>query len=242
MGISRCNTPGQYTMPDETPNEAKVIFPPNEIKEIVYKTAWYTLNKGSDFEKMLREKEANNYRFSFLNPNDPYYSFYQKIKGELLIGQNQTILNENPIKTEVKGVHKSNLPTLTKSKLSRVDFDYSLLDSIVEVSRAANKSNPYYDFYLQSCLQRSSFTATYEKLLLKALDLRHSSEAQNNYKAIPCEGWIYPKILDYVDFHNVSKEDFVMPKTKLDFIMMSAKDRELYYNNARSDQFLPPEA
>lgn len=44
---------------------------------IVDKTAAFVARNGVDFENKIREKEAANPRFSFLNATDPYNAYYQ---------------------------------------------------------------------------------------------------------------------------------------------------------------------
>lgn len=44
---------------------------------IVDKTAAFVARNGVDFENKIREKEASNARFSFLNGTDPYNAYYQ---------------------------------------------------------------------------------------------------------------------------------------------------------------------
>jgi splicing factor 3A subunit 1 len=55
-----------------------VIYPPPDIRVIVDKTATFVASRGGlDLEDKVREKERNNPKFSFLNPGDPYYPYYQ---------------------------------------------------------------------------------------------------------------------------------------------------------------------
>jgi len=58
-----------------------IIYPPPEIRNIIDKTASFVARNTVQFENLIREKEKFNPKFSFLNPNDPYFSYYQfKIK------------------------------------------------------------------------------------------------------------------------------------------------------------------
>jgi len=51
------------------------------IIDIIDKTASFVARNTVQFENLIKEKEKYNPKFSFLNPNDPYYSYYQyKIK------------------------------------------------------------------------------------------------------------------------------------------------------------------
>ncbi|KHJ82874.1 surp module, partial [Oesophagostomum dentatum] len=55
-----------------------LIFPPPDIRTIVDKTAAFVARNGVDFENKIREKEANNKRFNFLSPTDPYNAYYKQ--------------------------------------------------------------------------------------------------------------------------------------------------------------------
>ncbi|KAK9361188.1 Pre-mRNA splicing factor PRP21 like protein-domain-containing protein [Lipomyces starkeyi] len=54
-----------------------IIIPPPDIREIIEKTAGYVHRNGPAFEARIRDSEKNNTRFTFLNPADPYYPFYE---------------------------------------------------------------------------------------------------------------------------------------------------------------------
>ncbi|KAK9365908.1 Pre-mRNA splicing factor PRP21 like protein-domain-containing protein [Lipomyces kononenkoae] len=54
-----------------------IIIPPPDIREIIEKTAGYVYRNGPTFENRIRDSEKNNTRFTFLNPADPYYPFYE---------------------------------------------------------------------------------------------------------------------------------------------------------------------
>ena len=53
-----------------------MIIPPCEIRQIIEKTSQFVRKNGRNFEEKLKEKEKGNPKFSFLNPIDPYHSFY----------------------------------------------------------------------------------------------------------------------------------------------------------------------
>ncbi len=44
---------------------------------------------GPEFEERIRANEANNPKFNFLNPNDPYHAYYQHKKKEFHEGDQQ---------------------------------------------------------------------------------------------------------------------------------------------------------
>ncbi|EAU30912.1 conserved hypothetical protein [Aspergillus terreus NIH2624] len=94
---SNGNTP---TAPEEVgkPPEG-VVLPPKDIRAIVEKTAGYVARNGIVFEDRVREKERNNPKFSFLNPNDPYASFYQWRLTEIKEGRGTTVSAGRPGET-----------------------------------------------------------------------------------------------------------------------------------------------
>jgi len=58
-----------------------IIYPPPEIRNIIDKTASFVARNTVQFENLIKEKEKYNPKFSFLNPSDPYFTYYQfKIK------------------------------------------------------------------------------------------------------------------------------------------------------------------
>lgn len=59
-----------------------IIYPPPEVRNIVDKTANFVARNGPEFEERIRANEANNVKFNFLNPNDPYHAYYQHKKRE----------------------------------------------------------------------------------------------------------------------------------------------------------------
>ncbi|PVZ98431.1 hypothetical protein BB558_005567 [Smittium angustum] len=63
-------------IPQENVTIPTIIYPPPDIKSIVDKTAEYVSQSGPVLEQRVRETESNNPKFSFLNPNDPYNSYY----------------------------------------------------------------------------------------------------------------------------------------------------------------------
>ncbi|CAF0930259.1 unnamed protein product [Adineta steineri] len=58
-----------------------IIYPPPEVRNIVDKTASFVARNGPSFESKVKEAEANNSKFNFLNPHDPYHAYYlHKVK------------------------------------------------------------------------------------------------------------------------------------------------------------------
>lgn len=54
-----------------------IIYPPPEVRNIVDRTANFVARNGPEFEVRIRGNEADNPKFNFLNPNDPYYAYYE---------------------------------------------------------------------------------------------------------------------------------------------------------------------
>ncbi|RAH43398.1 putative pre-mRNA splicing factor, partial [Aspergillus brunneoviolaceus CBS 621.78] len=73
-----------------------VVLPPKDIRAIVEKTAGYVARNGPVFEDRVREKERNNPKFSFLNPDDAYGPFYQWRLIEIKEGRGSTALAGRP--------------------------------------------------------------------------------------------------------------------------------------------------
>ena len=55
-----------------------VIIPPQEIRTEINMTAKYVAKHGIEFEKKIIENESNNPKFSFINKDDPYRSYYDQ--------------------------------------------------------------------------------------------------------------------------------------------------------------------
>lgn len=57
--------------------DAPIIHPPPEVKNIVDKTAGFVARNGQEFETRIKQNEINNPKFNFLNPGDPYHAYYK---------------------------------------------------------------------------------------------------------------------------------------------------------------------
>merc|ERR1712142_198599 len=53
-----------------------IIYPPPEVRNIVDRTANFVARNGPEFEDRIRANEADNIKFDFLNPDDPYNAYY----------------------------------------------------------------------------------------------------------------------------------------------------------------------
>ncbi|KAJ1801058.1 SF3a splicing factor complex subunit [Coemansia sp. RSA 2399] len=69
-----------------TPAAADVIYPPQDIKAIVDKTAEHVAKSGEAFQQLIRDKYQGNARFSFIYPNDPYFAYYDMMIGKFRSG------------------------------------------------------------------------------------------------------------------------------------------------------------
>lgn len=66
-----------------------IIYPPPEVRNIVDKTASFVARNGPEFEARIRQNEANNSKFNFLGPTDPYHAYYRHKVKEFLEGKGQ---------------------------------------------------------------------------------------------------------------------------------------------------------
>lgn len=76
---------------DELKPPPGVVLPPREIRNILEKTAGYVARNGAVFEDRIRDKEAQNPKFSFLNPSDAYFAFYEWRLNEVKSGRGTAI-------------------------------------------------------------------------------------------------------------------------------------------------------
>ncbi|VDN55427.1 unnamed protein product [Dracunculus medinensis] len=88
-----------------------IIYPPPDIRTIVDKTAAFVARNGVDFENKIREKEAANPRFSFLNATDPYNAYYQHKVTEFREG-----LASEPV------IHRPQIPEAVKEHVKQAEF------------------------------------------------------------------------------------------------------------------------
>lgn len=89
-----------------------LIYPPPDIRTIVDKTAAFVARNGVDFENKIREKEANNKRFNFLSPTDPYNAYYKQKVRDFQEGK----VDSTPT------VPKPQLPEAVKDAVKKADF------------------------------------------------------------------------------------------------------------------------
>jgi len=68
-----------------------VVLPPKEFRTVLEKTAGYVARNGLAFEERIREKEKNNPKLSFLNPEDPYNPYYLWRLSEIKEGRGNAI-------------------------------------------------------------------------------------------------------------------------------------------------------
>ncbi|KAJ2376933.1 SF3a splicing factor complex subunit [Coemansia sp. RSA 2607] len=55
---------------------AGMIYPPQDIRTMIDKTAAHVAKSGAAFEKLLQDKYQGNARFSFMQTDDPYHAYY----------------------------------------------------------------------------------------------------------------------------------------------------------------------
>ncbi|KAL6292551.1 hypothetical protein ACE6H2_000693 [Prunus campanulata] len=66
-----------------------IIYPPQDIRNIVDKTSQFVAKNGPEFEKRIIANNTGNAKFSFLISSDPYHAYYQHRLSEFR-AQNQS--------------------------------------------------------------------------------------------------------------------------------------------------------
>ena len=69
-----------------------VIIPPQEIKKVIDRTAEFVAKNGSSFEQMLKKKQQNLPKLSFLNEGDPYRPCYEQMISSIVKGLTEGII------------------------------------------------------------------------------------------------------------------------------------------------------
>lgn len=64
-----------------------MVLPPKDIRKAIETTASYVVRHKGVFEDRIRERERNNYKFSFLNAGDAYEPYYQWYIAEYRAGR-----------------------------------------------------------------------------------------------------------------------------------------------------------
>ncbi|KAL1963754.1 hypothetical protein VTN77DRAFT_7820 [Rasamsonia byssochlamydoides] len=105
-GSSTPNLPEEVSKPPEG-----IVLPPKDIRAIVEKTAGYVARNGVIFEERVREKEKNNPKFSFLNPNDAYAPFYRWRLTEIKEGRGTDVSAGRPGEAKAPQPEKPKGPT-----------------------------------------------------------------------------------------------------------------------------------
>ena len=63
------------------PKTVGIIYPPPDLRSIVDKTAQFVARNGDEFESRIQANQANNPKFNFMKPQDPYHAYYRsKVK------------------------------------------------------------------------------------------------------------------------------------------------------------------
>lgn len=74
------------------------------IIELAEKTAEHVATNGSEFEKMLIEREQHKAEFAFLQPNSPYRAYYDHKVSEIskkLFVEAQGIIEEEKVEPKI---------------------------------------------------------------------------------------------------------------------------------------------
>ncbi|PIA15805.1 Surp module, partial [Coemansia reversa NRRL 1564] len=64
-----------------------MIYPPIDIKTIADKTAEHVAKSGEAFQQLIRDKYQGNAKFSFIYPNDPYFTYYEHMVEQFKSGE-----------------------------------------------------------------------------------------------------------------------------------------------------------
>lgn len=104
---------------DEIKPPTGVVLPPREIRSILEKTAGYVARNGAVFEDRIRDKEQSNPKFSFLNPADAYYQYYEWRLTEIRAGRGTDVAAGRAGEATVKEPAKPQGPP------KPVDFQFS---------------------------------------------------------------------------------------------------------------------
>lgn len=96
-----------------------VVLPPREIRNVLEKTAGYVARNGAVFEDRIRDKEAQNPKFSFLNPTDAYHPYYEWRLFEIQSGRGTAIAAGRAGETETP------VPEKPQGPPKPPDFQYS---------------------------------------------------------------------------------------------------------------------
>lgn len=176
-----------------------MIIPPPELRKVIDKTASFIVKNGREFEEKIRLKEKGNSKFSFLNLNDPYHSYFLKVLEEPAdIYGSKELPAESSTSTrpEDLAADESEALELPLRYLSKLDVSISLVDLLLLKLAARyiaknghacmvalfhrENANPQFEFLKPLHANNSSFkqiTAQYEDIL--------SGEASHSICAFP---------------------------------------------------------
>ncbi|KAI8913279.1 putative pre-mRNA splicing factor [Gorgonomyces haynaldii] len=164
-----------------------LIIPPPEIRKIVDKTADYVARNGPEFEERIREQQEDNPKFGFMNPNDPYYGYFQHMVTEYKLGKTQKKEEEvTPVVVEKKqGPPKPNnfeflgeFPSMSKQDLEilKLTAQYVARNGreFLQLLAQRENRNPQFEFVRPSHSLYNYFTKLvdqYTKIMLKQANI-----------------------------------------------------------------------
>lgn len=100
---------------------------PEEIKNIIEKTANFVARLGDDFEKRITQNELNNPKFSFLHPNGEYADYYQQRVAFFLtslgkpVPEERMIRDQNDFMKLSENNNNNSVPVKTERKINSID-------------------------------------------------------------------------------------------------------------------------
>ena len=221
-----------------------MIIPPPELRKVIDKTASFVVKNGREFEEKIRLKERGNSKFSFLNLNDPYHSYFLKVLEEPAdIYQSSEQPAESPaaVHPDDLAADENEAPELPLRYLSKLDASIALVDLLLLKLAARytarnghacmvalfhrESTNPQFEFLKPLHANNSSFkqiTSQYETIL--------SGESSSSIRAFPSKWDLLAKL--QVSAHHQ------MQRKRLKFEAdLSGKTQHQAYNNVHWNEF-----
>eukprot|EP00792_Barthelona_sp_PAP020_P004173 TRINITY_DN1934_c0_g1_i1.p2 TRINITY_DN1934_c0_g1~~TRINITY_DN1934_c0_g1_i1.p2 ORF type:complete len:123 (-),score=47.22 TRINITY_DN1934_c0_g1_i1:616-984(-) len=118
-----------------------IIQPPPEIKFIVEQLAKKVIEYGIEFETSIRKIKADDPKFSFIDPNSPYYPYYKNQK-EILEKESEPLKpDENQQMHEIEESEEENV----QNEQQNIDVEPDIVeeDKVVEKNQSI-RSTTYY--------------------------------------------------------------------------------------------------
>lgn len=221
--------------------DTNIIIPPSDIRDVIKKTAWFVYKKGQDFEKKIRENENSNQKFSFLNPNDPYYEFYVLSKSSLDQKPESSTPNkkDDSLGLELKSFNIEDF--IFEDYLSSIcDCDLSLLSSLNSLFFTGIYSNllskhfsSQYNDILNKNYKILSFQDNFNLLSFKNIKNSNSFSKRTNSSLNTNQDWTKIHVLSYIDFHDFNIQSSKAPLMKNNLLGLNVQERKEIFKNSK---------